>query len=47
VLRLAPQSPQNCLPDGLSLPQAGQIERSAAPHSPQNFLPSGLPLPHF
>jgi hypothetical protein len=45
AVRLAPQSPQNFVSAGFSLPQAGQQRDNAAPHCPQNLLPSGLMAP--
>src|SRR5262245_40074019 len=38
----APQSPQNFLFAGLSVPHCGHRFASAAPQSPQNFLPLGF-----
>src|ERR671933_1767904 len=47
AVSVAPQSPQNLLPDGFSAPHAAQRTGSATPQSPQNFFPSGLALPQL
>jgi hypothetical protein len=46
-ISVAPQSPQNLLPDGFSDPHAPQRTDSGLPQSRQTFLPSGLALPQL
>jgi hypothetical protein len=46
-ISVAPQSPQNLLPDGFSDPQAAQRTDSGRPQSWQTFFPSGLALPQL
>jgi hypothetical protein len=47
IVSIAPQSPQNILPDGFAAPHAVQRIGRRAPQSPQNFFPSGLTLPQI
>ena len=41
-ISVVPQSPQNLLSGGFSVPHFGQRAASLAPHLPQNFLSSGF-----